>query len=200
MTALEELERYLDTVLSAEPSLAAKSAAIPSKRAQGKSRKWMREASRRLSKANLDAAGLSTGAFADRRLSTASISSVDSLSSSIADDEEDEDTAEMFRMLEVKRMEREKQMIARQEELARQAAVMKAEQDARRKIEMARIEKIKAKEREEELAYKEYCQIGANRRLQQLSFKFRWQAADNAPQKAPAIQEEPSDLLHTANL
>lgn len=36
---------------------------------------------------------------------------------------------------------------------------MKAELEAARTMEMAKIEQQKAKEREEELAYKEYCEV-----------------------------------------
>ena len=82
----------------------------------------------------------------------------------------------MLRMLALKRAERERETEKRQAELAAQAAVIQAEYEARQQIEIARIERDKAVERAEREAYKEYCAVGAKRRLEALSFKFKIEA------------------------
>eukprot|EP00039_Didymoeca_costata_P011880 m.168472 g.168472 ORF g.168472 m.168472 type:complete len:1024 (+) comp15319_c2_seq1:135-3206(+) len=174
MDALADLDGFLDQSESTDADLAEASPEVASDAYRGKSRKWFREFSRKQTDEGNDSKVLNSPESATSKAYDSD--SGDSVASSVFDDDADDaDTAEVFRLLEVKRKEREEQLKQRQEELAAQAAVMKAELEAARTMEMAKIEQQKAKEREEELAYKEYCEIGAAKRLQALSFKFKWQ-------------------------
>ena len=206
MEAIEDLDKFLDQFESTDAYLAAASANITrgTEVSKSKSRKWMRAASRKVlrgmpespegsedesaSEAEAEAEAEAEG---DREMSwdklkrgsttslnsMTSMSSMGSMASSIGDEDED-DNSEIFRVLEEKRKEREADLVIRQAELAAQASIIAAEQAANRKLEMARIEKQQAIEQEELLAYKEYCHVGAQRRLQALSFKFKWGGTD----------------------
>jgi hypothetical protein len=203
--ALDELDKYLDQVTSTDSYLAAASAEVSrSNISKAKSRKWMREASRKVARGlpeNPDGSDAEDGSESDEDgdedgdgdgdggkltrsdmngslTSLNSMSSMLSMASSYASDGEDDDNAAIFLMLEEKRKEREAGLVERQKELAVQSAQIHAEQEAFRKVEMERIVKMQAKEQEEVLADKEYCHVGAQRRMKQLSFKFRWGATD----------------------
>eukprot|EP00038_Savillea_parva_P026366 m.53547 g.53547 ORF g.53547 m.53547 type:complete len:1217 (+) comp7465_c0_seq1:63-3713(+) len=85
---------------------------------------------------------------------------------------------EFFKVLAAKREEREIEAANRRAQLAAESARLRDELNAQRSLEMAQIARERERDRLLAERYKEYCAVGAEERLKDLTFKFKWKSAD----------------------
>lgn len=177
MDALNELDIYLDGEVSKDKELAASSTHLSTSHiSRAKSRKWFKE----FAKEQV----IAEQAIAEETEAQGDGPSRNESFVEETDDEDDDDDLDdleaddsFFQALEEKRAQRAKDQEDRRIALQRKAAEVREQLDAQRAVELEMLALKKQEELQKEEDYKEYCTVGAERRLKELTFKFKWNGA-----------------------
>jgi hypothetical protein len=182
MDAIDDLDGFLDKHSTFRGNLTG---TVESNISRGQSKKWMKQYSRKAAAGMLDDSDphSTTTTATHRESSDVHGAVVDDDADDDDDDEVDEETdnevdteadLEFFKVLAAKREERVTEAGNRRAQLAAESARLRDELNAQRSLEMARIAQEKEHDREMDNQYKEYCITGADKRLKELTFKFKW--------------------------
>jgi len=194
MDAITDLDTFLDEHSSFRGNPAGET---ESNLSRAKSKKWMKQYSSKVAQKMISEAGTAAAAAptAPTGVSTAAVAEAlqddddDDDDDDAGDDEcetetdteaEGEADLEFFKVLAAKRKEREIAASNRRAQLAAASARLRDELNAQRSLEMARIAKEKDQERLMQERFREYCATGAEARLKELTFKFRWGPKEDA--------------------
>jgi len=217
LDALDDLDRFLDAVGSVDKELAVKtphlSVASSVKSSRGgninkaKSRKWFKEYVK-INKAESIRQGDLSGVAIDNDAGNDVIEENflevfdDNLTVDETDDEDDDDddisnlmSDDLLKVLAEKRQSRAIEQEARKVQLKELFNENRSKEVHKRQEELKKFEQEMVKERAADEEYKEYCAVGAQKRLRELTFKFKFGENKTKP---PQTRRPSKTLNHSA--